>query len=89
MNYTVVNKNGPWVGGGFGFVFVSVIWARLDSRSSWLVLFACYLGALGFLVIISGAGKKKSTGISGRAPLVVSAIALASDCSRPFFSAVR
>src|SRR5438552_9214085 len=59
----------PTMGGVLviGAVFVSsVIWARLDNRFVWLVLFSMiYLGALGFADDYLKITKKKSDGISG------------------------
>src|SRR5436309_5619588 len=55
-----------------GSVFVSsLMWARLDNRFVWLVLFCMvYLGALGFADGYLNVTKKKSEGISGRIKLV-------------------
>ena len=64
----------PTMGGVLviGSVFASsVIWARLDNRFVWLVLFCMvYLGALGFADDYLKVTKKKSDGISGRIKLV-------------------
>ncbi len=64
----------PTMGGVLviGSVFVSsLIWARLDNRFVWLVLFCMiYLGALGFGDDYLKVTKKKSDGISGRIKLV-------------------
>lgn len=64
----------PTLGGVMviGSVFVSsLIWARLDNRFVWLVLFCMiYLGALGFADDYLKVTKKKSDGISGRIKLV-------------------
>src|SRR5437879_1138136 len=64
----------PTMGGVLviGSVFVSsVIWARLDNRFVWLVLFSMlYLGALGFADDYLKVAKKKSAGVSGRIKLV-------------------
>jgi phospho-N-acetylmuramoyl-pentapeptide-transferase len=64
----------PTMGGVLviGSVFVSsLIWARLDNRFVWLVLFCMiYLGALGFADDYLKVTKKKSDGISGRVKLV-------------------
>ena len=64
----------PTMGGVLviGSVFVSsLIWARLDNRFVWLVLFCMvYLGALGFADDYLKVTKKKSEGISGRIKLV-------------------
>jgi phospho-N-acetylmuramoyl-pentapeptide-transferase len=64
----------PTMGGVLviGSVFVSsLIWARLDNRFVWLVLFCMiYLGALGFADDYLKVTKKKSDGISGRIKLV-------------------
>jgi phospho-N-acetylmuramoyl-pentapeptide-transferase len=64
----------PTMGGVLviGAVFVSsLIWARLDNRFVWLVLFCMvYLGALGFADDYLKVTKKKSDGISGRIKLV-------------------
>src|SRR5438046_9117733 len=49
----------------------SLLWARLDNRFVWLVLFCMvYLGALGFADDYLKVTKKKSEGISGRIKLV-------------------
>jgi phospho-N-acetylmuramoyl-pentapeptide-transferase len=64
----------PTMGGVLviGAVFVSsLLWARLDNRFVWLVLFCMiYLGALGFADDYLKVTKKKSDGISGRIKLV-------------------
>jgi len=64
----------PTMGGVLviGSVFVSsLMWARLDNRFVWLVLFCMvYLGALGFADDYLKVTKKKSDGISGRIKLV-------------------
>ena len=64
----------PTMGGVLviGSVFVSsLIWARLDNRFVWLVLFCMvYLGALGFADDYLKVTKKKSDGISGRIKLL-------------------
>ena len=64
----------PTMGGVLviGSVFVSsLLWARLDNRFVWLVLFCMvYLGALGFADDYLKVTKKKSDGISGRIKLV-------------------
>jgi phospho-N-acetylmuramoyl-pentapeptide-transferase len=64
----------PTMGGVLviGSVFVSsLIWARLDNRFVWLVLFCMvYLGALGFADDYLKVTKKKSDGISGRIKLI-------------------
>jgi len=64
----------PTMGGVLviGSVFVSsLMWARLDNRFVWLVLFCMvYLGALGFADDYLKVTKKKSEGISGRIKLV-------------------
>lgn len=64
----------PTMGGVMviGSVFVSsLIWARLDNRFVWLVLFCMvYLGGLGFADDYLKVTKKKSDGISGRIKLV-------------------
>jgi phospho-N-acetylmuramoyl-pentapeptide-transferase len=64
----------PTMGGVLviGSVFMSsLIWARLDNRFVWLVLFCMiYLGALGFADDYLKVTKKKSDGISGRIKLV-------------------
>jgi phospho-N-acetylmuramoyl-pentapeptide-transferase len=64
----------PTMGGVLviGSVFVSsIIWARLDNRFVWLVLFCMvYLGALGFADDYLKVTKKKSDGISGRIKLI-------------------
>jgi phospho-N-acetylmuramoyl-pentapeptide-transferase len=64
----------PTMGGVLviGSVFASsLIWARLDNRFVWLVLFCMvYLGGLGFADDYLKVTKKKSDGISGRIKLV-------------------
>ncbi len=64
----------PTMGGVLviGAVFASsLIWARLDNRFVWLVLFCMvYLGALGFADDYLKVTKKKSDGISGRIKLI-------------------
>jgi phospho-N-acetylmuramoyl-pentapeptide-transferase len=64
----------PTMGGVLviGSVFMSsLIWARLDNRFVWLVLFCMiYLGTLGFADDYLKVTKKKSDGISGRIKLV-------------------
>lgn len=64
----------PTMGGVLviGSVFLSsLLWARLDNRFVWLVLFCMvYLGALGFADDYLKVTKKKSDGISGRIKLV-------------------
>src|SRR5204862_3756571 len=63
----------PTMGGVLviGAVFVSsLIWARLDNRFVWLVLFSMiYLGVLGFVDDYLKVTKKKSDGIPGRVKL--------------------
>jgi phospho-N-acetylmuramoyl-pentapeptide-transferase len=68
-------------------VFVSsLLWARLDNRFVWLVLFCMvYLGALGFADDYLKVTKKKSDGISGRIKLVFQ-IALALIVTAVFLS---
>src|SRR6185369_16398415 len=70
-----------------GSVFVSsLLWARLDNRFVWLVLFCMiYLGALGFADDYLKVTKKKSDGISGRIKLVFQ-IALALIVTAVFLS---
>src|SRR5213595_2765692 len=70
-----------------GAVFVSsLIWARLDNRFVWLVLFSMiYLGALGFADDYLKITKKKSDGISGRLKLIFQ-IALAGIITAVFLS---
>jgi len=64
----------------------SLIWARLDNRFVWLVLFCMvYLGALGFADDYLKVTKKKSDGISGRIKLVFQ-IALALIVTAVFLS---
>jgi phospho-N-acetylmuramoyl-pentapeptide-transferase len=64
----------------------SLIWARLDNRFVWLVLFCMvYLGALGFADDYLKVTKKKSDGISGRIKLVFQ-IALALIVTGVFLS---
>ena len=64
----------------------SLIWARLDNRFVWLVLFCMvYLGALGFADDYLKVTKKKSDGISGRVKLVFQ-IALALIVTGVFLS---
>jgi phospho-N-acetylmuramoyl-pentapeptide-transferase len=79
----------PTMGGVLviGSVFVSsLIWARLDNRFVWLVLFCMiYLGALGFADDYLKVTKKKSDGISGRIKLVFQ-IALAMIVTAVFLS---
>jgi phospho-N-acetylmuramoyl-pentapeptide-transferase len=79
----------PTMGGVLviGAVFVSsLIWARLDNRFVWLVLFCMiYLGALGFADDYLKVTKKKSDGISGRIKLVFQ-IALAAIVTTVFLS---
>jgi phospho-N-acetylmuramoyl-pentapeptide-transferase len=79
----------PTMGGVLviGSVFVSsLIWARLDNRFVWLVLFCMiYLGALGFADDYLKVTKKKSEGISGRIKLVFQ-IALAAIVTAVFLS---
>jgi len=79
----------PTMGGVLviGSVFVSsLIWARLDNRFVWLVLFCMvYLGALGFADDYLKVTKKKSDGISGRIKLVFQ-IALALIVTAVFLS---
>jgi phospho-N-acetylmuramoyl-pentapeptide-transferase len=79
----------PTMGGVLviGAVFVSsLIWARLDNRFVWLVLFCMvYLGALGFADDYLKVTKKKSDGISGRIKLVFQ-IALALIVTAVFLS---
>ncbi len=79
----------PTMGGVLviGSVFVSsLIWARLDNRFVWLVLFCMvYLGALGFADDYLKVTKKKSDGISGRIKLVFQ-IALALIVTGVFLS---
>ena len=79
----------PTMGGVLviGSVFVSsLIWARLDNRFVWLVLFCMvYLGALGFADDYLKVTKKKSDGISGRIKLVFQ-IALAAIVTAVFLS---
>ena len=69
-----VKQGTPTMGGVLviGSVFVSsLIWARLDNRFVWLVLFCMvYLGGLGFADDYLKVTKKKSDGISGRIKLV-------------------
>src|SRR5919201_3800122 len=64
----------PTMGGVLiiGAVFVSsVLWARLDNRFVWLVLFCMiYLGTLGFADDYLKVTKKRSDGISGRIKLL-------------------
>src|SRR5437868_12622822 len=71
----------PTMGGVLviGSVFVSsLVWARLDNRFVWLVLFCMvYLGALGFADDYLKVTKKKSEGISGRYKLLVQIIVAA------------
>jgi phospho-N-acetylmuramoyl-pentapeptide-transferase len=68
-------------------VFVSsLIWARLDNRFVWLVLFCMiYLGGLGFADDYLKVTKKKSDGISGRIKLIFQ-IALASIVTAVFLT---
>jgi phospho-N-acetylmuramoyl-pentapeptide-transferase len=68
-------------------VFVSsLIWARLDNRFVWLVLFSMiYLGALGFADDYLKVTKKKSDGISGRIKLIFQ-VALAAIVTAVFLS---
>jgi phospho-N-acetylmuramoyl-pentapeptide-transferase len=79
----------PTMGGVLviGSVFVSsLLWARLDNRFVWLVLFCMvYLGALGFADDYLKVTKKKSDGISGRIKLVFQ-IALALVVTAVFLS---
>ena len=79
----------PTMGGVLviGAVFVSsLIWARLDNRFVWLVLFSMiYLGALGFADDYLKITKKKSDGISGRFKLIFQ-IALAGIITGVFLS---
>ncbi len=79
----------PTMGGVLviGAVFVSsLIWARLDNRFVWLVLFSMiYLGALGFADDYLENTKKKSDGISGRLKLIFQ-IALAGIITAVFLS---
>jgi phospho-N-acetylmuramoyl-pentapeptide-transferase len=79
----------PTMGGVMviGAVFVSsLIWARLDNRFVWLVLFSMiYLGALGFADDYLKVTKKKSEGISGRIKLVFQ-IALAAIVTAVFLT---
>jgi len=79
----------PTMGGVLviGSVFVSsLLWARLDNRFVWLVLFCMiYLGALGFADDYLKVTKKKSDGISGRIKLVFQ-IALALIVTAVFLS---
>jgi len=79
----------PTMGGVLviGSVFVSsLIWARLDNRFVWLVLFCMiYLGTLGFADDYLKVTKKKSDGISGRIKLVFQ-IALAMIVTAVFLS---
>src|SRR6266540_3717893 len=79
----------PTMGGVLviGAVFVSsLIWARLDNRFVWLVLFSMvYLGALGFADDYLKITKKKSDGISGRLKLIFQ-IALAAIVTSVFLS---
>ena len=79
----------PTMGGVLviGSVFVSsLIWARLDNRFVWLVLFCMiYLGGLGFADDYLKVTKKKSDGISGRIKLVFQ-IALASIVTAVFLT---
>jgi phospho-N-acetylmuramoyl-pentapeptide-transferase len=79
----------PTMGGVLviGAVFVSsLLWARLDNRFVWLVLFCMiYLGALGFADDYLKVTKKKSDGISGRIKLVFQ-IALALIVTAVFLS---
>jgi phospho-N-acetylmuramoyl-pentapeptide-transferase len=79
----------PTMGGVLviGSVFVSsLIWARLDNRFVWLVLFSMiYLGALGFADDYLKVTKKKSDGISGRIKLLFQ-IVLAAIVTAVFLS---
>jgi phospho-N-acetylmuramoyl-pentapeptide-transferase len=79
----------PTMGGVLviGSVFVSsLLWARLDNRFVWLVLFCMvYLGALGFADDYLKVTKKKSDGISGRIKLVFQ-VALALIVTTVFLS---
>jgi phospho-N-acetylmuramoyl-pentapeptide-transferase len=79
----------PTMGGVLviGSVFVSsLIWARLDNRFVWLVLFSMiYLGALGFADDYLKVTKKKSDGISGRIKLIFQ-VALAAIVTAVFLS---
>lgn len=79
----------PTMGGVLviGSVFASsLLWARLDNRFVWLVLFCMiYLGALGFADDYLKVTKKKSDGISGRIKLVFQ-IALAAIVTAVFLS---
>src|SRR5580704_2142804 len=79
----------PTMGGVLviGSVFVSsLIWARLDNRFVWLVLFCMiYLGTLGFADDYLKVTKKKSDGISGRIKLVFQ-IALATIVTAVFLT---
>src|SRR6184192_2154788 len=79
----------PTMGGVLviGAVFVSsLVWARLDNRFVWLVLFSMiYLGALGFADDYLKITKKKSDGISGRLKLIFQ-IALAGIITAVFLS---
>ena len=79
----------PTMGGVLviGSVFVSsLLWARLDNRFVWLVLFCMiYLGGLGFADDYLKVTKKKSDGISGRIKLVFQ-IALALIVTAVFLS---
>jgi phospho-N-acetylmuramoyl-pentapeptide-transferase len=79
----------PTMGGVLviGSVFVSsLMWARLDNRFVWLVLFCMiYLGALGFADDYLKVTKKKSDGISGRIKLVFQ-IALATIVTAVFLT---
>jgi phospho-N-acetylmuramoyl-pentapeptide-transferase len=79
----------PTMGGVLviGSVFVSsLVWARLDNRFVWLVLFCMiYLGALGFADDYLKVTKKKSDGISGRIKLVFQ-IALAAIVTAVFLT---
>src|ERR1051325_9204886 len=79
----------PTMGGvlviGSGPMF-SILWARLDNRFVWLVLFCMvYLGGLGFADDYLKVTKKKSDGISGRIKLVFQ-IALALIVTAVFLS---
>jgi phospho-N-acetylmuramoyl-pentapeptide-transferase len=79
----------PTMGGVLviGSVFVSsLMWARLDNRFVWLVLFCMiYLGALGFADDYLKVTKKKSDGISGRIKLAFQ-IALATIVTAVFLT---
>jgi phospho-N-acetylmuramoyl-pentapeptide-transferase len=79
----------PTMGGVLiiGAVLISsLLWARLDNRFVWLVLFTMvYLGALGFADDYLKVTKRKSDGISGRVKLLCQ-VALACGVTAVFLT---